>query len=480
MVNPMRAGQQGGFATSSRVMVWMGAKPTDAEPLVRHGLLAGVISVLESSRVLAHEIPGVSAERLLGRRPDYDRESFDELADVLVGPVAELLRGIAGGETVTIVPFSGYRLAHELASRLPTVEVAANDPALLSCLDRKPWVESLLRRMDVPCLRWWPLRDRDVEATDFPVVVRPAVGTGGQGMRLIRDRAELVAYMSGFAPAAVSAYWSSYLDSAVPVNVTGCVRADGTVSTHPASVQIIGQASCTDRDFGYCGNDFGRLRDVIEDAHLDVIDRLVGRVGGWLYGLGFRGAFGLDLLIANESVLVSELNPRFQASSHLGARLMAELGMRDVYGEHLAACAGTFPTDRPNPLRAVMAGIRPISQIFCYRTARRGCAESGPVAASPVLSHELTPAPGVVIDDHALLFRMTSDAAVLDDGGRQILPGIVTRVCALRDAVLSTNAPAIRLPSAAFGHDVSGDDDLVDVGCGSLGVKQPDHGVPDR
>src|SRR5205085_7226763 len=109
-----------------------------------------------------------------------------------------------------------------------------------------------------------------------------------------------------------------YMAKAVPLNVGACAFADGAVSVHAPSVQLIGLPECTEQRFGYCGNDFGAVA-ALERAGLDTLDTMVRSAGRWLVERGYRGAFGLDALIDGPDVLLTEINPRFQGSSLFGA-----------------------------------------------------------------------------------------------------------------------------------------------------------------
>jgi hypothetical protein len=126
------------------------------------------------------------------------------------------------------------------------------------------------------------------------------------------------------------------------VNLSGCVFTDGTVRLHPASVQLIGLANCTDRPLGYCGNDFGAIAQLGPDA-MRRLDELGRRVGRWLREERYLGVFGIDALVRDGQVHFVEVNARFQGSSAMSAQLAGELGIPDLFLDHLAATLGVSP-----------------------------------------------------------------------------------------------------------------------------------------
>lgn len=82
----------------------------------------------------------------------------------------------------------------------------------------------------------------------------------------------------------------------------------------PPSVQIVGARECATRPSIFCGNDFGATAQVpnsiIEESY-----RVTSILSKWLILKGYRGVFGLDLLVSDEKVYVIEINPRMQNST---------------------------------------------------------------------------------------------------------------------------------------------------------------------
>jgi hypothetical protein len=99
---------------------------------------------------------------------------------------------------------------------------------------------------------------------------------------------------------------------------------------------LIGIESCVTRPFGYCGNDFGRARELPRLA-IEQIEESTKAIGRWLRGNGYVGAFGVDYLVKDGVPLFTEVNPRFQGSTHASCRLSIENGEACLMLEHLAA-----------------------------------------------------------------------------------------------------------------------------------------------
>ncbi|HEU4885405.1 MAG TPA: ATP-grasp domain-containing protein [Longimicrobium sp.] len=422
------------FPSLGRV-VWFSSKVTDGAPLRDVCDLAAACSLIGGAQLLRPGTEGHCVEDATGHRFDYDCRSFDEIGAEHLRPIVDLVRGLARSGPVTLLPFFAYRATTRIALTTPNVTLLGNPPELEAMFNSKPWVLDQFHRIGVPAPRWHHFtRDAPPPDLPYPVVVSPPSGTGGQGMFLVHSRAELARLLADpQTPAFLSA--AAYLESPLSLNVTGCVHADGGVSTHPLSLQVIGAPACTTRRFGYCGNDFGRAAEVVDPPLAARVESILGTVGRWMHGYGFRGAFGLDLMIHRGEVLVSELNPRFQGSSHLGATLMREAGAEDVYVQHIRAHLG-LPTPPGPSLADVTRRQGPLSQVFCYNgpplpVPGDGDAEDAADGdADDVL--EFIPRPGVSLDAHSLLFRYVTRRPVLDAGGRNLLPHVRERVLRVR------------------------------------------------
>jgi len=210
-----------------------------------------------------------------------------------------------------------------------------------AAFEHKPWVETCIADLGLPHIGWTYVADEDqLDALYFlrdgPVMLRPSRTNGGVGLVLLENPGQL----SAIWPEQVEAYASvaPYIADAIPVNVGGVVWHDG-VTVHPASVQLIGIPGCTSRPFGYCGNDFGAVGD-LDAISIGAVEQGVLQIGRWLRAHGYLGAFGVDFLVKDGVPLFTEVNPRFQGSTHASCQISVESDEGCILLEHLGALLG--------------------------------------------------------------------------------------------------------------------------------------------
>lgn len=82
------------------------------------------------------------------------------------------------------------------------------------------------------------------------------------------------------------------------------------------SIQIVGARECTTRPAIFCGNDFTAATclpmSIISEAF-----NVSHEIAAWLNQEGFRGIFGLDLMVSDNKIYPIEINPRWQNSTDL-------------------------------------------------------------------------------------------------------------------------------------------------------------------
>jgi hypothetical protein len=91
------------------------------------------------------------------------------------------------------------------------------------------------------------------------------------------------------------------------------------------------------------------MRDV-DPQIVTMIEDSTRRIGGWLRRHGYRGSFGVDYLVHDGKPLFTEVNPRFQGSTHLSCHISVRQGESCLMLEHLAALLG-LPCPPQVPLR---------------------------------------------------------------------------------------------------------------------------------
>ena len=193
--------------------------------------------------------------------------------------------------------------------------------------EHKPWVEMMVADLGIPHLAWTYVADEEMTTarqmlSDGPIMLRTSRSSGGAGIVRVDDPDEVVGHWPRQSDAFASV--SRFLEGAVPVNIAATVWHDGVTLCHP-SVQLVGIPECTTRPFGYCGNDFGLARD-LDDATWVSVEASVIAIGRWLRGYGYLGTFGVDFIVHDGVPLFTEVNPRFQGSTHASSQISREAG----------------------------------------------------------------------------------------------------------------------------------------------------------
>lgn len=324
----------------NRALVWFGIRGHDATPLLALDSFRASFAV--TAKVGSASLGArrdVTLEELSGIRVDLDAYDLDfdasEAADHFR---SEMLASLS--TDCVLITYRPSAFTSGLAfSMEDTLDLAGMYKDRQWSFEHKPWVETQLTRRGVPTLGWTYVADsrRSIASRallDGPIVLRTNRDSGGVGITLIETDDELEAnwptqsdHFAGIAP---------YIADAIPVNLSGCVFADGSISCHPPSVQLIGVASVTTRRFGYCGNDFGAIKELSPRA-LDGLQQLLTSVGEWLSDECYIGAFGVDALVRGNDVIFTEVNARMQGSTWLSSQIAQRLDLPDLVLDHLAA-----------------------------------------------------------------------------------------------------------------------------------------------
>lgn len=330
--------RQIGHRLGTRRLIWFGTRGDDVESAAQIPNLEMAFSVISTYRRRS-KVAGTSLEDIMGVRVDLD--TFDIDTDSHVDELLELrralLRSLAHPSALFTYRPSAFVSAACFARRDRCRYLGLfNDHQ--AAFEHKPWLESAIADLGLPSIPWTYVADEDqLETLHFldegPVMLRRSRTTGGVGLVKVDDSDDLDALWPREESAFVSV--APYLDGGLSLNASGVVWHDG-VTVHPASVQLVGVPELTTRPFGYCGNDFAALRQLDEHV-VDQVDDAVRQIGWWLGRYGYRGAFGVDFLVIDGVPLFTEVNPRFQGSTHASCRLSVESDESCLLLEHLAA-----------------------------------------------------------------------------------------------------------------------------------------------
>ncbi len=356
---------------SGRPLVWFGTRGDDL------GAVADLPNLSHSFSIISEfdarpDVYGLALEQISGIRVDLDTYDIDD--DPFLEPIQEFRHHLLAATRRECAVFT-YRPSMFLSAitfaRSNSVEYLGMFKDHQAAFEHKPWVESAVAQNQIPCIEWDYIsdEDKDVVARHLarsPVVVRRSRTSGGVGLSKVTHASELDESWPREREAFVSV--ARFVDDAVPVNVGAVVWDDGVTVHHP-SIQLIGVPELTERSFGYCGNDFGGMRD-IDGRVIDQIDTATGRIGEWMRSLGYRGAFGVDFLVSNGVALFTEVNPRFQGSTRLSSWMSREAGESCLMLEHIAALLH-LPSPLRRPLRDQVSECTDMSQVVMHNGPTR-------------------------------------------------------------------------------------------------------------
>ena len=404
-----------------RQLVWFGTRGDDVEGLGDLPELAVAFSII-SAYAKRPSIEALALEQLTGERVDLDVYEIDEDERYLEA-LAELrhrMWRVLHRPSVVVTYRPSAFIASVTFPRRDRCRYLGLFKDHQSAFDFKPWVETAVEELGIPVVPWRYVVDADqLLSLPFlesgPFMVRPSRTTGGVGFSRLEEVDVLAALLDELvSPIAVA----PFIEDGIPVNVGAVVWHDG-VTLHPASVQLIGIPCLTQRPFGYCGNDFGSVAGLDPDKFVAMEDAVV-RVGEWMGARGYLGAFGVDFLITGVSPpLFTEVNARFQGSTHASCQISVERGESCLMLEHLASLLGMdSPSAVPlldqvpggggvahfvvhSPL-ALGANIDPTSLASCAIAASEQCRLD--VLTAP----ELTTLPGATVARVTVRERITT------------------------------------------------------------------------
>jgi hypothetical protein len=110
------------------------------------------------------------------------------------------------------------------------------------------------------------------------------------------------------------------------INTHGCIITNkegfAEIVVSQPSIQIVGIQALAHKETVYCGNDFGAIQQICSgDKSRDLISEIVRcttAIGKWLAANGWRGIFGIDMILGHDGNLYPiDTNPRLQGSTQL-------------------------------------------------------------------------------------------------------------------------------------------------------------------
>jgi len=360
-----------------------------------------------------------SLENITRKRVDLDTYSIDRDHSTEAN---ELRRFLLASLTQPAVVVSYRSLALLSAICYPRAEFVSHLGMFherQATFEHKPWVETQLQKIGTTVIPWRYFADgervrlREELAARGVLVVRTNRSDGGSGLQTVNSIQQLERHTpwskDGFIAAA------PLLEPHLPLNIGACVFPNGQVTLHPLSVQLIGIKACTSRHFGYCGNDFAAAKD-IDKKLVKEFGEITVRAGRWLWSQGYIGAYGVDALVHEGRLYLTEINPRFQGSASLSARIDREMFRSDIYLNHIAACLGLDPPNNEMNLLDLSNEQPSYAHLIMHN---RSCEpEAWEYSCRGVAggSVELLPMPGTVVAPNAIKCRIVATRAITNTG----------------------------------------------------------------
>lgn len=403
-----------------RELMWFGIRGHDSTSLLQIPQFKACFSITAALSAAKLE-RSVSLESLTKVRVDLDRYDidFDDAPEVVELRREVMTRAARHSAMVTYRPSKFLSAIHFAC--FESADYLGMFKEQQAAFEHKPWVETALRRRGVRVVPWRYVaaEHRDVVedlAEQGPVILRPSRTSGGVGIRLAKSASDVATnwvddswHFTGVAP---------FLADAVPLNIAGCVfrtsQNDLEVTVHPLSLQLIGIAAATNRQFGYCGNDFASVEH-IPPKMLDHIDSTTRCVGHILGEMGYIGAFGVDYLLDGETLYFAEVNARLQGSTALASDLCARARHTDVLLDHLAANLSIAPAESLH-VRDWVDELDPASHVVLHNTSTKKVAAAGPSVLPAGCRYELSPESDLLIEPGGVVGRVVVPHAATETG----------------------------------------------------------------
>ena len=308
----------------ARALVWCGLRAEDAEPLADVPQFAAAYGMIAAYH---HHMETWDIEDHLDDEPVHQFRMH-------------LLRSLAGDSALLPYRSSNF-LSSVWFSRIDNCLNLGRFGGLQAAFEHKPWIESVAAELGLAAVPWVYLADPDqisfvLEPFDSPMVVRRSRTSGGEGFAICWSVEDVHRAWPHQGDGLASV--TPLLEDTVPINIGATVWNDGITLHHP-SVQLIGIPECTDRPFGYVGNDFHAVGQ-LDSSTVSEIETATIAMGEWLGKQGYLGTFGVDFMVHEGQALFTEINPRFQGSTRASCEFDISSGESCLMLEHVAATLG--------------------------------------------------------------------------------------------------------------------------------------------
>jgi len=222
--------------------------------------------------------------------------------------------------------------------------VLSSSPGAVQKASNKLYLSQRLEALGIPHPRCYS--PEELEAVEYPVIVKPATGGGGCLNRIARSKQELLLVLDEFfrldEEFAEKTVIQDFVEG-VPSSVSLLSTKNEALSV-AINEQLIGIPWLSRLDFAYCGNITPFKTEQAEEMEA-LAEELI---------LEFRllGSNGVDFLVTENGPVVLEINPRFQGSLDTVERAMDI----NLFEAHVNCFKGEL-TEKPLEKRFAARGI---------------------------------------------------------------------------------------------------------------------------
>lgn len=344
------------FNTSGKKLFWIGPRESDIQGL--ESIFSGSITLYGSGK--GDNISYCSCHDI---RINHNIDHPDSSAFILEQQLS-CIRQDPDCRFMSYNPNYTYGAPEEVVSRT----ICLNPASLLELLNNKQTFRDFVS-CNIPEL---PMLDVQVRSgkdckysalqaaglwTDAGTyIIQETISSGGQGtFYLSRDNENAVLPLLDLEQDYLV---SGYIASNIPLNLHA-VLYDDSIVFFPGSVQIIVRSG---QRLLYRGADFSTFRalpDHIKNQFLTTAQPLCGAI----QRLGYRGVLGVDGIWTERGIFILEVNNRFQGSTHLLNRALADDGLPSVQACTIDAFRHASPNCKSR-LESVYVPYSSFTQIY--------------------------------------------------------------------------------------------------------------------
>ncbi|UQZ90050.1 hypothetical protein C4J81_12895 [Deltaproteobacteria bacterium Smac51] len=298
---------------------WVGVRSSEVQHVP---VFSGSVTVLgEGKNNKSFKLPS-------GARVNHNDAANDSaITDFLRSSLHAIIQEDPAAEFMFYNPLNAHKFGPKIAEKTICLNSANVLQALNEKLITRTWFSNYCK--SVPCTalsgadcNYDFLKSIFEEADQF--VIQKNTGSGGFGTFLLDNKADC----PGRTALADNTLYvvAPYLESAISIN-SHIVVYKNTAVTLPPSIQLI----IPDRhnQLLYRGADFIAYKQLSSALH-NKVRKISLTIGEQLRRAGYLGIAGLDFLIHEQDVYLSEINPRFQASTPLLNQALKQAGRPTV------------------------------------------------------------------------------------------------------------------------------------------------------